>query len=299
MGELVVEGFEVVAEGVYLEGLAVDFARGAVWYSDVIAGGIHGVMKDGTRRSFNEDRMWTGGVLMNADGAVLSSGPGGIMWNDPDSGRSGWLLQKIDGEPINGVNEMVPDGTGGIFFGTNDIERVIAAQDTRPTALYRLTVDRKVIKLADGIGFSNGLMFDAERRAFYCSDTFACAWAWDVAPDLSLINKRRLLDKGDCDGMALDESGNVWITGFRSNGFLTCVTPEGDMLSPFETPEGSTTQIRFGGSDLRDVYLNIVPSDGGDSLKEGKALSGRSTLYRGRSRRPGQAVGTAGFRLAD
>jgi hypothetical protein len=40
--------FEQLAKGLYLEGLAVDRARGIVWYSDVIAGGIHGVKADGS-----------------------------------------------------------------------------------------------------------------------------------------------------------------------------------------------------------------------------------------------------------
>ena len=35
------------------------------------------------------------------------------MWNNPDTGKSGWLLDKLEGKPINGVNELVPDGTGG------------------------------------------------------------------------------------------------------------------------------------------------------------------------------------------
>ena len=298
MGEQAVGQFEKVSSGVYLEGLAVDYRRNVVWYSDVIAGGIHGVRPDGSKvRSFNEGRMWTGGVLMNEDGSVLSTGQGGIMWNHPETGRSGWLLDRLEGKPINGINEMMPDGTGGIYFGTNDIEMVIAAKQTRPTAIYRLTVDREVIKLAEGIKFSNGIMYDAGRKKFYCSDTFACAWAWDVENDLSLQNKRVLLAKEDCDGMALDAEGNVWITGFRSSGFLTRVKPDGTLLSRIETPPGSITQLRFGGSDMRDYYINVVPADGGDSLKDGKPLSGGSYLYRGRSEVPGMRVGPARFRL--
>lgn len=96
--------FEVVATGVYLEGLAVDYARGVVWYSDVIAGGLHGLRHDGSAVSFNEGRMWTGGIMLNEDGAVLSSGQGGIMWNHPDSGGSGWLVREIGGEPLGGIN---------------------------------------------------------------------------------------------------------------------------------------------------------------------------------------------------
>jgi sugar lactone lactonase YvrE len=298
MAKQPVGGFEKIASGVYLEGLAVDHKRNVVWYSDVIAGGIHGVRPDGSQvQSLNEGRMWTGGVMMNEDGSVLSSGAGGIMWNDPVNGESGWLLHEIDGKVINGINEMVPDGTGGIYFGTLDIEMVIEAKPTRPTAVYRLTVDGGVIKLAEGINFSNGIMFDAGRRRFYCSDTFARAWTWDVGDDLSLGNKRVLLDKEDCDGMALDAEGNVWITGFRSSGFITRVKPDGTLLPTVETPPGSITQVRFGGSDMRDCYITAVPADGGDSLKEGKPLSGPSYLYRGRSEVPGMPIAPARFRL--
>src|SRR5579859_3420787 len=97
--------FEPIAAGLYLEGLAVDPDCGVVWYSDVIAGGVHGLHRDGSLTTLDADRMWTGGVSLNGDGAVLSSGPGGIRWNHPESGKSGWLLREIDGKPINGVNE--------------------------------------------------------------------------------------------------------------------------------------------------------------------------------------------------
>lgn len=299
MEEPAVSAFEKIASGIYLEGLAIDHARDVIWYSDVIAGGIHGVKPDGSAvASFNQGRMWTGGVMMNEDGAVLSTGEGGIMWNNPDTGKCGWLLDELEGKPINGINEMVPDGTGGIYFGTNDIEMVIKGEATRPTALYRLTADRNVIKLADGIGFTNGIMIDPGRRRFYCNDTFHCTWAFDVRDDLTLENKRVFLEKEDVDGMALDAEGNVWITGFRSN-YLTRVKPDGTMLAKVETPAGSITQLRFGGADMRDYYFNSVPADGGDTLKEGGELTARNSfLFRGRSDVPGMKINPARFKLA-
>lgn len=47
MSELVAGEFQQVASRIYLEGLAVDRERNIVWYSDVIAGGIHALMPDG------------------------------------------------------------------------------------------------------------------------------------------------------------------------------------------------------------------------------------------------------------
>ncbi|MDG2003691.1 MAG: SMP-30/gluconolactonase/LRE family protein [Novosphingobium sp.] len=298
MGELAVGEYAKVAAGIYLEGLCYDFTRDVIWYSDVITGGIHGVKPDGTKvGSFNEDRMWTGGVMMNADGSVLSTGEHGIMWNNPDSGKSGWLLDELEGQPINGINEMWPDGTGGIFFGTNDIEKIIVGEDTRPTELYRLTADRQAIKLVDGLRFTNGIAHDRKHKRFYCNSTFDTTLVFDVADDLTLSNQRRLIEKDDCDGMTLDSAGNVWITGFRSS-ILERVGPDGTMLDRVETPEGSITQVRFGGKDLRDYYITVVPADGGDTLKEGGELTtNNSFLYRGRSEIPGVGIAAAKFKL--
>ncbi len=295
MQELIVGQFQKLASGLYLEGLAVDFARRAVWYSDVVGGGVHGVMSDGRTVTCNPDRKWTGGLLMNADGSVLSSGPGGIMWNHPETGRSGWLLHEIDGEAINGVNEMMPDGTGGIYFGTVDIERVVRAEAPRPTAIYRLDVAGKVTRVSDELNFTNGLMLSQDRKRFYCNDTFVGTWVFDVQPDLALANKRSLLEKADADGMALDADGNIWITGFRS-GVLTRLRPDGSSLQPVTTPAGAITQIRFGGVDLRDYYINAVPAAGGDSLKDGVPLVAQeSHMYRGRSEIPGMPIPAAQF----
>jgi sugar lactone lactonase YvrE len=289
---------EPIAKGLYLEGLAVDYASGIVWYSDVIAGGIHGVKPDGSLISFNRDRKWTGGILLNADGSVLSSGAGGIMWNNPRTGRSGWLIDKLNGAPINGINEMMPDGTGGIYFGTVDIERIERGEPTRPAKLYRLTVDGEIRLAADGLGFANGIMLSADGKHLYYNDTFDSTYVFDVLPDLSLANRRRLLDKKDCDGMALDVEGNLWITGFRSNE-ITRVRPDGTLLPSILTPAGAITQIRFGGPDMCDFYFTCVPADGGDSLAVGvQPTEERSYLYRARSQVPGMPIRPAHFRLA-
>ena len=73
------------------------------------------------------------------------------------------------------------------------------------------------------------------------------------------------------------------------------MTPGGQELATMPTPEGSTTQVRFGGADLRDYYINIVPTDGGDSLKNGEPLKSPSILYRGRSDVAGLAVLPSAF----
>ena len=299
MTDLSAMQFTELASGIYLEGLSVDHERDVIWYSDVVGGGIHGVKPDGSPVAvLDPERMWTGGIMMNADGAVLSSGQGGVRWNNPDTGASGWLIEEIDGKPVNGVNEMWPDGEGGMFFGTIDMEYIIAARETRPVALYRLTREHEVIQLAENMRFTNGIGYNPARREFYCSETFGKGLIWDVTPDLRLKNKRVLLDRDDCDGLALDCEDTIWIPGVYSPGIIRRVTPQGEELKPIPTPPGATTQVRFGGSDGRDMYIVLVPEDAGDCLKNGRPLSGTSSLWRGRSPVAGVKVPPTEFVLS-
>lgn len=286
-----------VATGIYLEGLAYDSVRDTVWYSDVVGGGVHGIGGDGELSSFNRDRMWTGGLMLNADGSVLSSGEGGILWNNPVSGDSGWLLRAPPGEVVSGVNEMAPDGEGGLLFGTLDIEMVKCGGQPRPTQIYHLTRDRELHKLADGIGFTNGMAYDEGLRRLYCNDTFFGTWVFDVLLDWTLEGRRVLLEKEDADGMALDAEGNIWITGFQS-GAITRLSPHGERLPDLRVPARAVTQIRFGGVDQRDVYINTVPGDAGATLKDGGLpVEPRSTLYRGRSPVAGRLIEPTRFEL--
>ncbi len=298
MTDVSLKNLSPIAEGVYLEGLAIDEKRGLIWYSDVVAGGVHAVSSDG-RKVFclNPERRWTGGIFLNDDGCILSSGAGGIKWNHPESGSSGWLINCIDGQPINGVNEMWSDGAGGIFFGTVDIENVALGQQTRETALYHLAKDQTLRQLVNAINFSNGFVYDEKRHSLYLSDSFNAVLTFDVDENLCLSNRRVLVDKKDCDGMVHDQEGCLWISGFASSGVICRVNFLGEMLAPIQTPEGATTQLRFGGDDNKDIYFTLVPIDGGASLKKGETPKGGSLLYKGRSNVAGVKAQLAEFSL--
>lgn len=288
---MIVSDFQQLASGVYLEGLGVDTATGTVWYSDVIAGGLHRIAPDGTKTSFGT-RMWTGGVMMNHDGKVLSSGQGGIQWTDPATGADGWL---VDG--ISGINEMVADGRGGLIFGTVDLDNIVQGKEAQPSGIYRLNPDRSVTPLAEGVGFVNGIQLSADGARLFYSQTFDGVYAYDIGADGGLSNRTRLLAKFDSDGMAMDADGTMWVTGFQSDHFVR-LRPDGTLLDPFMLPVGAVTQLRFGGADSRDIWFTAVPPEAADDLKEGRVPAGeRSVLYRGRADRPGAPMLPAQFDL--
>lgn len=280
---MVLDDFEAVARGLYLEGLAVDQACGTVWYSDVIAGGVYGLAADGATASFATERRWIGGVLLASDGRVLASGPGGIAWGDPKTEKSGWLLDSIGGERLLGVNEMAADSHGSLFFGTVDIPAIERGETPGAAAIYRLDPDGEVTCLVDGLTFSNGLALSADEETLFHNESFVGTFAYDVRPDRTLGPARKLIAKEDCDGLALDGQGNLWITGFRSSE-ITVLRSDGTLVCIIPTPAAAITQIRFAGSDLRSVYFTEVPVEAGDGLAEGKLPDEqRSVLWRARS----------------
>jgi sugar lactone lactonase YvrE len=287
--------FEPMARGYYLEALLID--ETVVWYSDVVEGGIRRLAADGMVTTWLPDRRMVGGILLNQDGCVLVSGPGGIVWFNPATNDSGVLIDTIDGQPIPGVNEMRPDGSGGLYFGTLDLPAILRGETPGPVALYRLAVDRKLTKLCDGLVFSNGLSPSPNGSRLYHNESFVGTFAYDVRPDGSLANRTTLLKKPDCDGLALDADGNIWVTGFASGELLRLHT-DGTIAQRIALPGDAATNVRFGGADGRDIYVTVVSRDAAEALKNGNVPSSKtSVLYRGRSDVAGQAIPRTRFRL--
>jgi sugar lactone lactonase YvrE len=280
--------FETLASGLYLEGLAVD--GDSVWYSDVIAGGVHRWSADRLAAVLVPDRKWIGGVQIAQDGSILSTGQGGIMRSNPETGESEWLLHEADGAVINGINEFVPDGRGGYYFGGCDLDAVAAARRPDAVSICHVSPSGDLRTLCDGLGFTNGLALSGDGARLYCNESFDGTYVHDVVTDGSLSNRRLFLKKPDCDGMALDAAGNVWITGFSSS-HIERVAPDGTVLDRFETPAEAITQCRFGGADMRTLYIVTVPKDAGANLAAGRMPERRNShLVRVGVDTPGQVI---------
>ena len=278
----IIESWTKLARGLYLEGL-VFAADGTIWYSDVIGGGVHACPSGQPIRTLHEGRMWIGGLVQNSLGHILCTGQGGIFAADPATGATHRVLDIIDGRPINGINEIAPDGRGGMYFGTIDLDAVLAGQTPGAGQVYHLAANGSVRCVFPQVGFANGMALSADGATLYLNESFDGTYAFDVAPDGGLSNRHRILDKPDCDGMALDCEGNIWVTGFKSS-HITRLSPNCEELEPVATPAPAITQIRFGGDDRRDVFITAVPADAGERLAESKMPEGEvSFLYRGRS----------------
>ena len=287
--------FEQVTQGLYLEGLCPDGE--SVWVSDPVRGGIRLVGADGSTRDYLSDKLWIGSLMLNHDGLLLISGEGGIMWLDGKTGETGMLLDSIDGQAIAGVNEMAVDDEGGIYFGTIDIPAIAKGVPPGPSNLYRLAPDGSVATLHTGLKFANGVGISLDGRTLYLNETFGGIWTFDIAGPSKVANPRFIMEKPDSDGMAIDEEGTVWITGYKSSA-LTLLNPDGSQKGEFQLPEGGCTSVRFGGTDRRTLHVNMVPFDAGDRIAVGDLPStDESISYRTRVDVPGLGTRVPKFKI--
>ena len=279
--------FVEITRGFYLEGLLVDGED--VWFTDVIVGGVHNVR---TGQTVLADRTMIGGLLMNADGSLIVAGAGDIAWANPESGAEGVLASGFDG-----VNEMRADGQGGMVFGTIDLPSILKGQKPGPSSIRHMAADGTQSVLRDGLTFANGLSFSPDGKHLWFNESFVAVRAFPVGPDMVLGEMRTLMDKTDCDGMALDSHGNIWICGFAS-GELLCLAPDGQVLDRLALPGKACTNLRFGGADMRDLYVTIVDPVAAQALADGTPLTEKSSvLYRTRAPVAGAPMARTAFTL--
>ncbi len=279
--------FTEIARGFYLEGLLVE--GDDIWVTDVIVGGVRNVRSG---QVLLPERMMIGGLLMNEDGSLLVAGEGDIAWANPESGATGVLASGFDG-----VNEMRSDGQGGMVFGTIDLPSILKGKRPGPSTIRRMAQHGAITVLKAGLTFANGLSLSPDGSLLFFNESFAAVRAFQVGPGFVLGEMRTMAEKYDCDGMALDVAGNVWISGFAS-GELLCLAPDGSELARLALPGKACTNLRFGGTDMRDLYVCMVDPASAQKLAEGVVLTEQnSVLYRGRAPVPGAVMGKAGFVL--
>ncbi len=281
------DAFEVVASGYYLEALLVD--GDDIWYGDVVTGGIKRL---GSDIHLLPERKMIGGLLANEDGCLLVAGEGGIVWINPATGATGSLVDGLDG-----ANEMRSDGRGGMYFGSIDLPGILRGEKPGPSALFHLTVDRTLTKLKDGLAFANGLSLGADGSRIFFNESFNGVNCWSINGDGSLGERLWFVENYDCDGMALDTGGNIWISGFGS-GELLCLSPSGAEIGRLPLPGAACTNVRFGGKDMRELYVTMVDPAGAQALAEGRMPDEmNSHLYKCPSPKKGAAIARTRFAL--
>lgn len=227
---------------------------GTIHFSDLLSGDFYRRRPDeDAARKMLTGRRWIGGSALCADGAILVSGEDGIMRLDPESGALTPVLTELNGRPIGSVNDLEADDAGGLYGGTVDFPALLErGEEGIPGVLFRLDPDGSVEILREGIAVSNGMAFTPDRRRFYHADCGAGLWVYDVEGGRP-CNPRLMAQYSDCDGLAVDAEGAVWVARWSASEILRYL-PDGSLDRRITLPVPHIISVAFGGPDLTCLY---------------------------------------------
>jgi sugar lactone lactonase YvrE len=126
--------------------------------------------------------------------------------------------------------------------------------------LWRFGRDGKAVRLEAGMGTTNGIEVSPDERTLYVNESRqGNVWAYDLAADGSVSNKRLLIHFDDygMDGMRCDVAGNLYITR-HAKGVVAQVSPEGLLLREIGLAGKNCTNLTFGGKDGRTCYVTVA-----------------------------------------
>ena len=199
--------------------------------------------------------------------------PEGSIGNGIRFGSDGTMY--IADYPRHNILRVAPDSTSVSVFAhlpnahqPNDIalapDGTLYASDPNWTKvddgqLWRIDRDGRVQLLESGMGTTNGIEVSPDGKRLYVNESVQRnVWVYDLAADGSISNKRLLIrfDDHGMDGMRCDADGNLYIARYDA-GVVAVVSPEGKLLRDVPLKGRKPTNVAFGGSDGRQVFVTL------------------------------------------
>jgi sugar lactone lactonase YvrE len=279
--------FETLASGYGLiEAPRID-EQGRFYFSDVPNGGVYRRNPAGGIETVIPKRRGVGGMMFNEGGGIVCTGRALIRF-DERTGKSRDLFAEWEGKALMGLNDLTTDDQGSVYTGSLNFDP-LSNNRPIPGSLFRVDPPGKATKLWDGIQVTNGLGLSPDRKLLFHSDSpTGAVWAYDVAADRSVKNRREFckLPEGWPDGLAVDVEGGVWVAAVRA-GEVVHFKSDGSIAKRIKVPAKMVTSLVFGGRDMMDLYIVSADNTEDESRK--------GTIFRTRADVPGLKVPKARF----
>ena len=244
-------GWDIVVDGLgKLEAPCID-STGALVFTDMAGDGtVYRLDESGSLESIATGRPHVGGIAVHAGGGFVIAG---ATVSVLDEGNERVLMRPDGGW---GFNDLTTDTLGNVFVGLHG-ERPTKSPPSIDASLWRISSTGEITRCYGGIQQTNGVGISPDGKHLYHNDTLpGIVWISDV-DDGGLPVRRRLFHKvryGMPDGMAIDESGGIWLAVIGA-GKIVRLTPAGDEDLVLDVPMPWVSALCFGGSDHRDLFV--------------------------------------------
>ena len=227
------------------------------------------------------------GAAFGPDGAVYLCNNGGFAWHDVGgltvpgnaaadyttgriervdlaTGKVERLYDKIGDNKLSGPNDIVFDKAGGFWF--TDLGKNWPRSQDRGGLYYAKTNGSMIKEASYGHVGLNGVGLSPDEKVVYAAETeTGKLWAFDITGEGQVAPSPLGGPAGRCvavqpyhcffDSLAVQANGDVCVATIL-NGGITTITPAG-VSTHTPLPDLITTNICFGGADMRDAYVTL------------------------------------------
>jgi len=230
------------------------------------------------------------GAAIGPDGACYVCNNGGFGWHrsakgqlfphgiapdysggriervDLATGKVERLYDKVDGNPLNGPNDLVFDSSGGFWFTDPGKDRGRVRDNG---GLYYAQPDGSSIReVMFPVPTPNGVGLSRDEKRLYGVDSSAGrVWAWDLEAPGSIARVRGAPYGATLiggiggyqlfDSLAIDSAGNICVATIGTPSGISVFSPQGELLEQIELPDLFTTNICFGGPELKTAFVTL------------------------------------------
>jgi gluconolactonase len=186
---------------------------------------------------------------------------------DLDSGEVEVLYRGTPEVQLRGPNDIVFDAHGGFYF--TDLGKVRGREMDRGAVFYAKPDGSLIREIAFPMITPNGIGLSPDGNTLYVAESEAARlWAFEIAEPGVVWNEpwpsphggRLLAAPGGIyqrfDSLAVEANGNICVATLIHGG-ITVVSPEGELVEHVPMPDLYTTNLCFGGPDLRTAYVTL------------------------------------------
>ena len=285
------QDIEIVAESLAFPEGPVVMADGSVIVVESFGGRITRCWK-GRKETVCAIGDGPNGGAIGPDGALYVCNNGGIGPDyfartdrigriervDLATGRFERVYDSCGGRPLSAPNDLMFDCDGNLWF--TDFGR-IEVNGKQFGGLYCCRPDGSAItRIADRAVSYNGVGISPDMTTVYTADTIE-ARIYAFARKIEEQKPRFVATvpgKVSLDSLAMSAAGNVCVATIGEHGAISTVTPDGK-VSAIPTGDPVTTNIAFGGPDMRDAW--ITHSMKGELVKMRWPEPGMRLVYNG------------------
>jgi gluconolactonase len=212
---------------------------------------------------------------VDRDGLMLPTQPpskytfGRVERVDLDSGEVEVLYTECDARPLRAPNDLVFDANGGFYFTDHGLREERTSD--RTGVFYAQPDGSSIDEVIHPLDAPNGIGLSPDGSRLYVAETYtACVWWWEIVagevqPAEALLPHggtllARLPGFQFLDSLKVDGDGNVCVATLGSGGITSLSPEDGSIVEFVETGDILTTNLCFGGDDLRTAFVTASGS---------------------------------------